>query len=90
MPKTVKDENGEIAGEENLSYEEAVFRLEQIVKQMESGELTLGETVSAYEKGIKLVKYCESELNKYENIIKSLGETGTDCGGEESAGRLRE
>ena len=39
---------------------------------MESGKLTLEESVKAYEEGAKLVKYCESELARYEEVIKKL------------------
>lgn len=59
--------------ENTLSYEEAVLQLEQLVRQMESGNLTLQESVQSYEKGISLIKFCESELDKYEKIIEQLG-----------------
>ena len=54
------------------TFEEAYARLEQIVSKMESGKLTLEESVKAYEEGAKLVKYCESELARYEEVIKKL------------------
>lgn len=57
-----------------LSFEEAYGKLEQIVSKMESGNLTLEESVKAYEEGAKLVKYCESELARYEEVIKKLSE----------------
>ena len=59
--------------EKTLSYEEAVAQLEQLVRQMESGNLTLQESIQSYEKGISLIKFCESELDKYEKIIEQLG-----------------
>lgn len=80
-------EEKEKAGEK-LSYEEAVAQLEQLVKQMESGNLTLQESVSAYEKGIGLIRFCESELEKYEKLIGGqnadvkAGESGEEGGGD--------
>ncbi len=59
-------------GENVKSFENAYARLEQIVTKMESGKLTLEESVKAYEEGAKLVKYCESELARYEEVIKKL------------------
>ncbi len=59
-------------GGKKPSFEEAYARLEQLVSQMESGKLTLEESVKAYEEGAKLVKYCESELARYEEVIKKL------------------
>ena len=53
-----------------LTYEEAAAELENIVRQMESGSLSLDESVKAYEEGLKLVKFCEKELNKYEKLLR--------------------
>ena len=70
--------------EKTLSYEEAVAQLEQIVRQMESGSLTLQESVQSYEKGIALIKFCEGELEKYEKLIGELsgGQAAGENGGE--------
>ena len=57
-----------------LSFEDAYAQLEKIVAKMESGKLTLEESVKAYEEGAKLVKYCESELARYEEVIKKLAD----------------
>ena len=57
--------------EEKLSYEEAIARLEEIARKMESGEMTLDQSVKAYEEGSKLIKFCEDELKKYEERIKN-------------------
>lgn len=65
--------------ETELSYEEAVLQLESIVKQMESGNLMLSESVKVYEEGIRLIKYCEEELNKYEKLISSLAKETENC-----------
>ncbi len=58
--------------EQKLTYEQAISQLEAIVKQMEAGTLSLSDSISAYEEGIKLVKYCEKELGKYEKLISDL------------------
>ena len=44
--------------EKKLSFEEAYKQLMELVKKMESGELPLADSVSAYEQGIKLKAYC--------------------------------
>ncbi len=71
MENVIGENNGN-AEEKKMTFEEAYERLEQIVARMESGKLTLEESVKAYEEGAKLVKYCEAELERYEDVIKKL------------------
>ena len=60
--------------EEKLTYEQAYTELEELVKKMETGGLTLEESIKAYERGTELVKLCEAELSRYEEVIKKLTE----------------
>ncbi|MBQ7409484.1 MAG: exodeoxyribonuclease VII small subunit [Alphaproteobacteria bacterium] len=55
-----------------LSFEEAYKQLTELVKKMESGELPLSESVTAYEQGIKLKAYCEQLLKEAELKIETL------------------
>ena len=48
---------------ENLSFEEALIKLEEIVRELESGKIKLDDAVSAYEKAISLKKICTEKLN---------------------------
>lgn len=52
----------EIENIENLSFEEALQKLEEIVRQLESGRIKLDDAVSAYEKAVALKKLCEDKL----------------------------
>jgi exodeoxyribonuclease VII small subunit len=45
------------------SFEQALEELEEMVDTMESGELTLEELITSYERGAKLVSHCESVLD---------------------------
>ena len=47
---------------ESLSYEDAYDRLEVVVAKLESGELSLEESVAAYAKGQALSTYCQTLL----------------------------
>lgn len=64
---------------ENLTFEEAMARLEEIVRLLESGELNLDETVMLYEEGQRLRQFCEQKLNEAEKRIKmvTLADDGT-------------
>lgn len=57
---------------EKLSFEDAYKQLTEIVKKMESGELSLAGSVDAYEKGIKLKAYCEQVLKEAEMKISTV------------------
>tara|TARA_B100001094_G_C17694928_1_gene559810 strand:+ start:112 stop:360 length:249 start_codon:yes stop_codon:yes gene_type:complete len=46
----------------NLSFEEALEKLEIIVRDLENGQVSLDESVKYYEEGSKLMKYCEKKL----------------------------
>ncbi len=45
-----------------LSFEDALRELEQIVQQLERGQVRLDEAVSAYERGSLLKRHCEQRL----------------------------
>jgi len=46
--------------------------LQQLVSQMESGELALEASIGAYKRGADLVKYCMAQLDKVDNQVKIL------------------
>jgi exodeoxyribonuclease VII small subunit len=56
----------------NKTFESAMEEIEQVVEQIESGELSLEESLAAYEKGVGLVKFCYQKLNEVEKRIEFL------------------
>lgn len=57
-----------------ITFEEAVLKLEQVVKKMESDKLTLDESIDLYEKGVKLSAFCKKKLDEAKLKIESFGE----------------
>lgn len=57
---------------EDLTFEEAIENLENIVNELETGKLTLDESVKKFESGMKLSKYCNEILDKAERNITIL------------------
>lgn len=55
-----------------LKFEEALDRLEEIVKNLESGGLTLEQSLEKFSEGVKLIKFCNQELNKAEKKIEMV------------------
>jgi exodeoxyribonuclease VII small subunit len=54
------------------SFEDSMQRLEEIVDQLDSGKLTLDESLKIFEEGIELSKFCSDKLNQAEKRIKTL------------------
>ncbi len=57
-------------------FEQALERLETIVQEMESGELSLEAMVARFEEGQKLVKFCGETLSQVERRIEVLVKEG--------------
>ena len=57
------------------TYEEAVKRLEEIVKKLESGAAPLDESIALFSEGAKLVKTCTAILDEAEQKVKILTES---------------
>lgn len=57
---------------ENVKFEDALKKLENIVDRLESGELELEEAINIFEEGINLSLYCQQELKKAEGRILQL------------------
>ncbi len=47
-------------------FEDAMARLEEIVTQLESGDLSLEESLNIFEEGMKLAKFCSAKLEEAE------------------------
>ena len=53
-------------------FEEALKKLEEIVKEMESGDLTLEESLKSFEEGVRLSRFCAKKLDEAERRIEVL------------------
>ena len=61
---------------ENKSFEENLNHLKELVRSLQSGELTLDESLKAFEEGVRLSKVLESKLNSIEEKAVKLFENG--------------
>ncbi len=55
-----------------MNFEESVKALEQIVKNLENGELPIEKSIEEFEKGIALVKECRKLLDAAEKQVSGL------------------
>ena len=57
-----------------IDFEASLGRLEQLVEQMEEGDLTLEQSLKAFEDGVKLTRECQQALAKAEQKVQLLME----------------
>lgn len=57
---------------EGIHFEKSLGELEEIVRQLEKGELSLEESLAQFEKGIGLARQCQEVLNQAEQKIETL------------------
>ncbi len=58
-------------GRKKLTFENAMESLEEIVQQLETGDIPLNDLIDKYNEGMKLSAFCLSELNRAEQIINT-------------------
>ena len=66
-------------GDQGFSFEASLSRLEQLVKDLESGKLTLEESIASFEEGVKLVRSCREYLEGAKQRVEVL--LGEDAAG---------
>lgn len=54
------------------SFEDAMKRLEQVVRGLESGDLSLDDSLKTFEQGISLVRLCEQKLTEAKGKVEKL------------------
>ncbi|WP_415183689.1 exodeoxyribonuclease VII small subunit [Phaeovulum sp.] len=65
-----------------MSFEEAMAALEKVVKDLESGQVSLDQSITLYERGAALKAHCEARLKAAEERVEkiTLGEGGQPVG----------
>lgn len=58
--------------EENITFEESLKELEDIVSRLENGDVPLEEAIEEFSKAMKLVKYCDDKLNEARTTIAKI------------------
>ncbi len=58
--------------EDKMTFEDALEKLEEIVKELEKGDLPLDKSLEKYQEGMKLAKFCHEEIKNAESVIVKL------------------
>ena len=74
MPKT-KNATTKLTTDNQNSYEQSLAELETIVSQMETGQLSLADSLNAYQRGTVLLQTCQQDLSAVEQQVRILTES---------------
>ena len=66
------------AAEEPVDFEKSLGELEKLVEKMEAGDLTLEQSLAAFERGVKLTRACQEALRNAELKVKALTQDGDE------------
>ncbi len=68
-----------MAKKNELSFEQAIGRIDEIVKALEKGDAPLEESLTLFEEGTALIKRCSKQLDEAEQKVAALrkGEDGS-------------
>ncbi len=67
----------------DLTYEQAMTRLEEIVAQLEGGKCTLDDSMKLFEEGAKMTEFCRKALADAEQKIQKLQTKNAENSAEE-------
>ena len=62
--------------EKEMTYEQAVGRLEEIAGLMESGKLSLDESMKLYHESVRLTEFCYSKLEAFKQRVYEVTSSG--------------
>ncbi|MCM3359900.1 MULTISPECIES: exodeoxyribonuclease VII small subunit [unclassified Psychrobacillus] len=64
-----------------IPFDEAMLQLEQIVRQLEQGDVPLENAIELYQKGMELSKLCSDKLQSAEKqLVSFMGENKEEVG----------
>jgi exodeoxyribonuclease VII small subunit len=57
-----------------MNFEKGLSRLEEIVEQLEGGDLSLDQSLKIFQEGIELFRFCTQKLNDAQKKVEKLVE----------------
>jgi len=63
--------------DDKLTFEQAMAELDELVSRMEDGELSLDDSLKAFERGVMLTRKCQEALSQAELRVKTLTDADT-------------
>lgn len=66
------------AKDPEITFEEALIQLEEIVEQLENGDVPLEQAIESFQKGMRLSQFCHQKLENVERKIELLVNEGEE------------
>ncbi len=63
-------------------FEQALQELESLVTRLESGEMSLDESLSEFKRGVELTRHCQTVLDKAQQSVEQLLDTDDESSAE--------
>jgi len=60
-------------------FEEALAELESLVEQLESGELTLDQSLKQFKRGVELTRRCQGILDQAQQVVEQLADPNDEA-----------
>lgn len=60
-------------------FEKALEELESLVEQLESGELTLDQSLGQFKRGVELTRHCQGVLDEAQQVVQKLMNTDDEA-----------
>ena len=57
---------------DNMKFEDAMARCDEILRQLETGNLQLEESIERFKEGMRLIEFCKAKLTGYEADIANV------------------
>jgi len=57
---------------ENAGFEQALGELESLIEQLESGELSLDQSLKQFKRGVELTRHCQGILDQAQQVVEQL------------------
>ena len=78
MSDAADDTPEEASNDASIDFEDALAQLEELVEKMETGSLSLEESLRAFERGTRLARHCQTVLERAELRVKALLQDGSE------------
>ncbi len=76
--RQIMPDDSQNSSESAMTLEESLASLDQVLVQLDSGDLSLEEAFDAYAKGMKLVRLCSDKIDRVEKKCLVISENGDD------------
>ena len=63
---------------QETSFEQALIDLETLVEQLESGELSLDQSLKQFKRGVELTRHCQGILEQAQQVVEQLIEANDE------------